>query len=84
MVAVVCIVYYVVEIGTDIVNDVIDFAKAGDGIKEHTNGKNWNKHTKKRPGDKEKGDSRRSNRIDKKKRNLKPGSNYRFKEERLK
>ena len=45
--------------------------KAGAGISEHTNGsKNWNKHSKKRPGAKEKGDVNRFPRINKKKRNI--------------
>ena len=62
------------EIGENLI-----YAKAGDGIAEHTNGsKNWNRHTKKRAGDKEKGDARRTKRIDTKKRNQKnTGKNYR-------
>ena len=60
----------VAAVGLANVAETITYAKAGDGIGEHTNGsKNWDKHSKKRPGDSEKGDARRSNRIDKKKRN---------------
>ncbi|MBQ9130893.1 MAG: RHS repeat-associated core domain-containing protein [Clostridia bacterium] len=44
--------------------------KAGDGVSEHTNGKNWDKHTKKRSGGSEKKDDRMKPRIDKKKRNI--------------
>ncbi|HAL74157.1 MAG TPA: hypothetical protein DCM45_03570, partial [Clostridiales bacterium] len=47
----------------------INFAKAGDGIKDHSNGKNWDKHSKRRSGAKEKKDSRYKPRTDKKKRN---------------
>ena len=62
------------EIGENLI-----YAKAGDGIAEHTNGsKNWDRHTKKRSGDQEKGDARRTKRMDTKKRNQKnTGKNYR-------
>ena len=47
-------------------------AHAGDGIAEHIKNKSkskWDKHSGTRSGDKEKGDTRRSPKIDKKKRN---------------
>jgi len=48
----------------------ITCAKAGDGIAEHTNGKYWDKHSKKRAGGKEKKDGRMKPRQNKKKRNM--------------
>ena len=60
-------------IGTSIENvgSNVYTANAGDGISEHTNGhKNWDKHSKKRPGSNEKKDKVMKPRINKKKRNL--------------
>ena len=59
-----------IELASDCSNS-INYAKAGDGIGEHTNGtKNWDKHSKKRAGGKEKKDTRMKPRQNKKKRNI--------------